>query len=202
LEGLKEWCDRGNDPFKFELQKSYSVEDKTISTFGDVINLFKQEIQIRNENDILESIFIDIEERLDDKFDGIFEIETIKLKGKSFYTDVENLKNVLDRVFSEIEKRKKFNKIEVEMREYDDYNYMDLTITQIGSSANRTKEEMEKISNGGDMAEIKRSLRNLCDWSVEMSHDDKSYRIDYLGKIDSDTEIETRGFTHRFRFYR
>ena len=139
---------------------------------------------------------------LDDKFDGIFEIETIKLKGKSFYTDVENLKNVLDRVFSEIEKRKKFNKIEVEMIEYDDYNYMDLTITQIGSSANRTKEEMEKISNGGDMAEIKRSLRNLCDWSVEMSHDDKSYRIDYLGKIDSDTEIETRGFTHRFRFYR
>jgi serine/threonine-protein phosphatase 6 regulatory ankyrin repeat subunit B len=202
LEGLKEWCDGGNDPFKFELKKSYRIENKTISTFGDVINLFKQEIQIRNENDILESIFIDIEERLDDEFDGLFEIETIKLKGKSFYTDVEKFKNVLDRIFSEIKKREEFNKIVVEMREYDDYNYMDLTITQIDSSANRTKEDMEKISNGGDIAEIKRSLRNLCDWSVETSYDNKGYRIDYLGHIDDNTEIESRGFTHRFRFYR
>jgi len=200
LDGLKEWCDSGNDPFKFELKKSYSVENKTISTFGDVINLFKQEIQIRNENDVLESIFIDIEERLDGEFDGIFEIETIKLKGKSFYTDVEKFKNVLDRIFSEIKKRKKFNKIIVEMKEYDDYNYMDLTITQIGSSANRTKEDMEKISIGGDMAEIKKSLRNLCDWRIETSYEDKFYYINYLGDIN--TKIETRGFTHILRFYR
>ena len=199
LEGLKEWCDGLNNPFKFELkEKSCKVENKTISTFGDVINLFKQEIQIRNENDILESIFLGIEERLDDEFDGLFEIETIKLKGKSFYTDVEKFQDVVDRVFSEIKKREKFNKIVVEMREYDDYNYMDLTITQIDSSANRTKEEMLKISDGGDMAEIKKSLRNLCDWSVETSNE--GYRIDYLGHID--TEIESRGFTHRFRFYR
>jgi hypothetical protein len=202
LDGLEEWCDRGEDPFKFELKKSYSVENKTISTFGDVIHLFKQEIQIRNENDVLESIFIDIEESLDDEFDGIFEIETSKLKGKSFYTDVEKFKDVVNRIFSEIKKRKEFNKIVVKMREYDDVNYMDLIITQIGSSANRTKEDMEKISNGGDMAEIKRNLKNLCDWSVETSYNDKSYRLDYLGHIDNNIEIESRGFTHRLRFYR
>ena len=200
LEGLKEWCDEGNDPFNFELEKSYTVEDKTISTFEDVINLFKQEIQIRNENDILESIFIDIEESLDNDFDGIFEIETIKLKGKSFYTDVEKFKNALAKIFLEIKNRKKFNKIVVEMKEYDDYNYMDLIITQIGSSANRTKEDMEKISNGGDMSDIKKSLKNLCDWRIDTSYEDKFYYINYLGDIN--TKIETRGFTHILRFYR
>ena len=38
-------------------EKTYTIGDQTISTFEDVIALFKQEIQIRSENDKLEKIF-------------------------------------------------------------------------------------------------------------------------------------------------
>ncbi|MBN2824488.1 MAG: hypothetical protein JXQ76_04120 [Campylobacterales bacterium] len=206
LQGLRAWCDEGNDPFAFCLSQSYQIENKTLSTFGGAIGLFKQEIQIRNENNILESIFIDIEERLDDELEGVFKIETIKLKGKSFYTDVEVFQNVLDRIFSEIKKRQEFPKIRVECVEDEQGEYIELHITQIGSYANRSKEEMLNIANGGDSDEIKKSLQNLCDWSIESSYEGEHYRINYLKSSDSQ-EVEVLdskpdGFTHIMRFYR
>ena len=206
LQGLRAWCDEGNDPFAFCLSQSYQIENKTLSTFGGAIGLFKQEIQIRNENNILESIFIDIEERLDDELEGVFEIETIKLKGKSFYTDVEVFQNVLDRIFSEIKKRQEFPKIRVECVEDEQGEYIELHITQIGSYANRSKEEMLNIADGGDSDEIKKSLQNLCDWSIESSYEEEHYRINYLKSSDSQ-EVEVLdskpdGFTHIMRFYR
>ena len=104
LDGLREWCDEGNEPFSFQLEKSYQIEGKTITSFGEVINIFKQEIQIRNENNILEKIFRSKKKELLYECSGVFEIETLKIKGKSFYTDVEKFKNVIDRIFSEIKK--------------------------------------------------------------------------------------------------
>jgi len=206
LKGLKEWCNEGNEPFYFRLEKPYKVQNKTISTFEDIINIFKQEIQIRNENNILENIFIDIEEKLDDESEGVFGIETIKLKGKSFYTDVETFKSVLNRIFSEIKKRKEFNEIKVEAVEYDNESYIDLKIIQIGSQSNRSSKDMLNIADGGDSDEIKKALTHLCDWSIESSNEDENYRINYL-RDDSVREVEILddkpiGFTHIMRFYR
>ncbi len=206
LVGLREWCNNGNNPFACRLEKSYKIEGKTITTFGEVINIFKQEIQIRNENNVLENIFTDIEEKLDDELDSVFEIETIKLKGKSFYTDVEKFKNVLDRIFSEIKKRQEFNKIRVEMKEDKNEKYMELYITQMGSKSNRSKEEMLNISSGGDMATIKENLKNLCDWSIESCDEEEAYKVNYLKNDNiANTEVLDTipdGFTYIMRFYR
>jgi len=202
LDGLKEWCNEGHNPFDFILKEPLTIEGQTITTFGEVRNLFKQEIQIRNENNMLENIFLDIEEKYIDTLD----IQTIKLKGKSFYTDVEYFKNVLNRIFSEMNKREAFNEINVEIIEDNEEKYIDLKITHIGSEANRSIQEMITISDGGDMASIKESLTNLCYWSVESSNEEENYRINYLKNFDEkESEIldyKPEGFTHILRFYK
>ena len=83
---------------------------------------------------------------------------------------------------------------------------MELHITQIGSKANRSKKEMLKISDGGDMATIKESLKNLCDWSIESSDEKEAYRVNYLksDNIEDSVTLENTpdGFTHIMRFYK
>jgi len=205
LDGLKEWCDRGNNPFEFELNKIYKVEGKSVTKFEDVVNVFKREIQIRNENNHLESIISDFEEKIFEK-DENFEIEYEKLRGKSFYTDVEVFKKVLNRIFSEMLKRKAYPEIVIEARN-DNENYFDLAIIQIDSFSNQSPEDMLKKSNGGDFGDIKKNLKNLCDWSIEnKTADNKSYRVNYLisrpVKRIEELDDDIKGFTHILRFYK
>jgi len=88
LKGLKEWCDEGNDPFKYKLPKPYKIEGKTITIFGQIIELFKHEVQFRNQHqvldkeDMLEELFWNLEEEL---LGESFEVEYINLDKKEFY---------------------------------------------------------------------------------------------------------------------
>lgn len=59
----------------------------------------------------------------------------------------------------------------------------------------------------GDWKELAKSLKNLCDWSVESSCENEDYRVNYLRSNSKLSEIETldykpEGFTHILRFYR
>ena len=209
LQGLEKWCNDGNDPFDFKLEKPYKIESKTISTFGEVINLFKQEIQIRNENSMLENIFIDIEEQLDNEYDGVFEFELINLKGKSFYMDTEIFIDILnERIFKDITKidRHKYCKIKVEMQPNSSSIYHELHITQIGSQSNQSSQDMLN-HHGADTKIVKDNFTNLCDWSIESSSETENYRINYLKSDDSIDDIEVldykpKGYTHIMRFYK
>ncbi len=201
LDGLAEWCDSGNKPFDFKLQTSYIDNGKELSKFGDIVNLFKQEIEIRKEYNMLENIFLDIEENIDAKYT----IETKNLAGKNFYTDVETFRTVLDKIFSEIQKR---NHTEIIVEALDTTGkYIDLCIVQVGSMAQLDDEELLNEVEDGDFLDIKKALTNLCDWSVESSFDEKSYRVNYLKSDRSlpDTELSAHkivGFTHILRFYK
>jgi hypothetical protein len=201
VEGFEEWCNEGNDPFAFKLKKSYLINGKELSKFGDIVNLFKQEIEIRKEYHMLENIFMDIEESLDEKYS----IEDSKLHGKNFYTDVETFKYALNKIFSEIQKRD-FYKILVEATDTTG-EYIDITITQVGSKAQSTVNKMLHEINDGDFEDIKRNLTNLCDWSIESHFEDGNYRINFLRADANIPEIEVlntkpKGFTHKLRFYR
>ena len=209
IKGLEEWCNAGNDPFNFLLEKPYKVENKTITTFGNVITLFKQEIQIRNENNMLLNIFTDIEEQLDEEFDGIFEFELINLKGKTFYIDTEIFKNILvDRIFKDMVKpeRHKFKNIKIEIGQNTSLNYHELRIIQIGSQSNQSSHDMLN-HHGADTSIIKEELANLCDWSIESSSATDNYRINYLKSDATLDDIEPldytpEGYTHIMRFYK
>jgi ankyrin repeat protein len=214
LDGLEEWCNKGNKPSSYKLHTAYYVNNKTITTFGEIIELFKHEIQIRKSHkvfgieDILEDIFIEIEERLDEENGGIFNFTTKNLLGKEFYTDVEKLKEVLeDRIFKEIKSKTDFTEINIEAIDNIELNFIELKIIQVGSQSNLTAEEMIHKGTGGDTSIIKENLQNLCDWSIESSKGEENYRINYL---KSDNNIEQKqlldykplGFTHILRFYK
>lgn len=206
LKGLREWCNDGNDPFKFQLEKECRVNNQTLKTFGEVITLFKQEIQIRRENNVLENIFIDIEERLDEEVEGVFEFELVKLKGKTFYTDVMVFKDVLHKIFEMVKSQPKHNKIKIMIEEDSNDSYYELKIIQEDSLSGKTAKDMLNIVNGGDFSIIKESLTNLCDFSIESSYEDENYRINYLSSMnENDIEIlkdKPQGFTYMLRFYR
>jgi ankyrin repeat protein len=190
IDGLKEWCDNGNKPHNFK------INDKN---FEDIINEFKHQIEIRKNDNILENIFIQQRKKLGRKF----KVELIKLKGKTFYTDVEKFKNALDKIFYEISQRQEFQNITVE--DSENSRYLEIKITQIDSLSNTSAENMLKEAQDGDFADIKSSLTNLCDWSIESSDENNHYRVNYL-KSDNIDDIQIlqnkpEGFTHILRVY-
>jgi len=201
LEGLDKWCNEGNNPFDFKLDEEYEINGKSIGTFGEVISLFKQEIEIRNENNVLEEIFLEQKKKLGRGF----KVELKKLKGKSFYTDVEIFKNSINRIFNEIKKRPQNSEIEVEGISKDS-KIIEIKIIQLNSQTGRDSKDMLDEVNNGDFKILKESFKNLCDWSIESSYEDNHYRINYLKDLTTQ-EIEAveeapQGFRHILRFYR
>jgi hypothetical protein len=173
--------------------------NKTIATFGDVIQLFKREIEIRNDNNMLESIFHSEQKKLGRKFN----IELIKLEGKTFYTDVSKFKEAISKIFEEIRKRDDFSNVIVQMNEPDLESY-ELKIIHLDSFPNRSAKDMSKEINDGDFKMIKENLQNLCDWSIESNYADKAYRVNYFDEKNKTEELEDKclGFTHVLRFYK
>ena len=202
LQGLDEWCNNGQNPFDFELQEKYTIDKKEITTFGEVINLFKQEIEIRNENNMLENIFFGYQKKLGRKFHFDF----IKLKGRTFYTDVATFTEVLDRIFGEMKKRENYPNISIECQEIDEKCF-DIKISQIDSPSNKNFDILLKEVEDGDFKEIRKSLANLCDWSIESSFANVPFRINYLKQSSLEYILEKEiqmpiGFTHIMRFYK
>ena len=197
LEGLKEHCNSGNNPFDFKLPKPIFIGRKQLSTFGEVINLFKQEIEIRAEFKNLEQIFLSQNIQLD--------LSSAKLNTRQFYTDTQKFSSVLIKIFDEMKKREDFKNIEVSTTELDDRS-IEIKIIQIDSFANKNANDMFEEVNNGDFADIKESLKNLCDWSIESSFEDENFRVNFLhsNNVKDIEPLETKplGFTHILRFYK
>ena len=104
-----------------------------------------------------------------------------------------------------MKKREDFKNIEVTTTELDDRS-IEIKIIQIDSFANKNANDMFEEVNNGDFADIKESLKNLCDWSIESSFEDENFRVNFLHSNNvKDIEIlETKplGFTHILRFYK
>jgi ankyrin repeat protein len=204
LDGLKEWCDSGKNPFDFKLQKPILIPPrKQISTFGEIINLFKQEIEIRSDFKNLETIFNFQKNKLDSDFK--LDLSTSKLS-RQFYTDTQRISFALDKIFAEIGKRKEFLNLEINSIELDDRS-IEIAITQIDSTSNRSENELlERAKQSGDLADIVEILKNLCDYSIESSHENTHFRVNFLHSNNvRGIEIlseKPKGFSHILRFYK
>lgn len=200
LKGLKEWCDSGNKPQNFDVSSlDLIIENEDISTFDEIINLFKQEIEIRSDFKNLSKIFLDKQKDLGKKF-------TLKPKklDKQFYADTQKLNYAISKIFEEIKKRDDFSEVNVFTKELED-DSIELHIVHKGSYATKDAKGMLNEAEDGDFADIKESLSNMCDWSIENSFDSKNYRINYLKSksINDEEELleKVDGFTHILRFY-
>ena len=205
---LKKWYkDNKKLPFDYELQKKLKKEinGKDIEKFGDIVELFKQEIEVKSDLISLKKIFREVvKKNLGSDFKIIYgeELETV-----DFYTDVQWLKIGLKQIFEEIKKRTQHSNISIFSTSYTEKKYIEIRIIQEGSSSDRESKEMfERADKKGNISEMKKAFCSLCDWSVESKFKDGSHRINFL-TTDEVEEVEKldnepKGFTHILRFYR
>jgi len=179
------------------------VDGKSIQKFSQIIDLFKSEIEIREENNQLRKLLVK-------KFDThlssfnypIFE----NIEGVNFFTDVQTLSSALDLVFHSFKNRPQYPSLKFSIVRLEDYS-VELRLTQVGSfSSFKSKDDLKFQLNGGDFGTIAGKLENLCDWSIESKFNDGCYRINLLvsdKNIDKFYAIDDcEGFTYIFRFYR
>lgn len=200
---IKEWCVNNKSPFEYRLpeEKTFEVGKKTISTFNDAIEVFKNEIEIRTDNNRLEKLFRSIvAEQL--KFD--FKVKYKNLKGKDFYTDVQWLRSALKKIFEEIKKRTTHPNIII--YGVDKSDFLEILIIQLKSEPGKTSKELLKRKYEGTFGTIANELCSLCDWSVAANCVDGNYKINYLKSNDIEDiepiDCQPKGFTHILRFYK
>lgn len=176
---------------------------QTIQKFKQIIDIFKNEIEIRDDSPVLEELLLEYHARHLRDFD-IYEFEN--LSGKNFYIDVDYLHKAFELIFGNIAKRASEKKIVGYRMEENDTTYQ-LTITNYGSFLRNISMSHEKFSlTKGDFGTISTRLNNLCDWSIETEFSEGRYRLNFL-VTNPDTPAyepiaKAEGFNYVFTFYK
>lgn len=202
-------ADLSLNPEDYILPKKYWSVKKgvTIQKFKQVIDFFKNQIELRDENSaLLELILSKHNKYLAQENFKIHNSELLAtLENKTFYTDVQALNNALDGIFRCILRYKEHPNISYQLRDLDD-TYV-LEILHIGSS-NQFKSKTDNKLNidAGDFGSVATELNNLCDWSIESTFKEGPHRINFLvsdPKISADKEIDSAdGFKYILTFYK
>lgn len=201
---LKEWWDKGNLPFDYVLDYKYmkEINNKTIATFEDVVEIFKNEIEVRSDQNQLEKIFIK-----EIKFLGPdYNVQYNDFSGIDFYTDVQWFKYGLHAIFNELKRKIYHPTIKIFYTKNIELSFLDISILQVGSICNKSVEDMLSEFKNGDFGTIYESFYSLCDWSIESKFLNGYFKIDYLKdglNFPESRELnrEVEGFTHILRFY-
>lgn len=216
---LKDWMDKnpGKQPFFMPLSDlpeglvpQAPINGKTLSSFGDVVNIFKYAIQFRD-NDL----FFDVEDIFRSSDIRINREMMSSLKGKSIFTDTALVKEALKIIKGNIVQRPLYPDVEIRCSVDKDEKKETVTlrITQVGSFSNKdiNDSSVSPIAGEGSLFTIKSILKNLCDFSVESNFSVdgviKPLRINYLStNYDNyleteDLQEECKGFSYILRFY-
>lgn len=174
-----------------------------IQKFKQVIDIFKNEIEIRDDGPLLEELLLDYHFKYLREFDFY---EFTNLSNKNFYIDVAYLHKVLDLVFANMAKRAGEQKL-IGYRMTETPLAYQLAITNYGSMLRGISMSNEKFSlTKGDFGTIRSRLSNLCDWSIETEFTEGSYRLNFLVTDPAIPAFEpidqAPGFTYLFTFYK
>lgn len=186
-------------PEKFQIQRS----GKTLQKFKHIIDVFKNEIEVRDENSALLNLIL---QKHDNYLISFSAPKVSNLENKTFYTDIQWLSKALDLIFEGIQKYPQHPVVEYAVTENNNDRLV-LTILHRNSFKNGLSIHDDKLNlKRGDFSTIKDKLRNLCDWSIESEFAEGAYRINYLV---SDNEIpayekimSAEGFKHILTFYK
>lgn len=173
-----------------------------IQKFQQVIDIFKNEIEIRDENSALEELILKYHDK---HLEGFKILNASNLKNKNFYTDVYYFEKALDLAFDNIRKRSTYKNVSYILNEDDDSFTLNI-IHHESYAIGRSITDQKLSSKYGDMGLMKSWLTNLCDWSIESHFKEGKYRINYLvsDNTTSAYEIleEIEGFKHIFKFFK
>jgi len=185
---LKEWCSLffdnksvgGKKPMEIELPQELlpetRINGKTIKYFEDVVNLFKEEIEFRNNNLYIEVMTLVKQELSLFKINSE-ELET--LKGRSFYTNTEYVIKAISRILKLIKSYPENNQVSIKAFTTMDEKNLILEIFQLNSFSlkelNHPKIKLE--DNSGDLSILRTTLWSLCDFSIESRFRDEKNNI-------------------------
>ena len=200
-EELRKWISANPDrkpqeyPLPLEIE---NIHGETISTFNDLVEIFKNEIEFRD--GVLRNIFDLIEKKYDDlEFKYLNEFEN----DYTIYTDVYWLKDALEIILKSIQDRKN-NSNKVSISSFDESDKLIISILHKNSYADKSITD-PKFDGGGTIQNILKKLTNICDWSIESRFKDGYRRINYLSINNNEKIVEISpldGFKHILTFYK
>ena len=193
---LKEWCKENFDnkneqystPFSLEIPKELipqkRIEGKTIKYFEDAVNIFKNEIEFRDNR-----LYLSIKTAIDREIPNfsVDEDSLETLKGKSFFTNTEYVIKAISRMLTEIKARSENINVVINCQYNRLDNSFELNILHKDSFSLKELDH-PKITlkeDTGNLSIIRTTLNSLCHFSVESKFLNKnnekvSAKIDYL----------------------
>jgi hypothetical protein len=186
-------------PEKFQIQLS----GKTLQKFKHIIDVFKNEIEVRDENSALLNLIL---QKHDNYLISFSAPKVSNLENKTFYTDIQWLGKALDLIFEGIQKYPQHPVVEYAVTENNNDRLV-LTILHRNSFKNGLSIYDDKLNlKRGDFSTIKDKLQNLCDWCIESEFAEGAYRINYLVSDNENPAYEkimsAEGFKHILTFYK
>jgi hypothetical protein len=168
-----DWCKENYDehinslnfkfPMEFHLPKKLTpknkINGKFISTFEDIVNLFKNEIQFRDDY-----LYDEIKKKVSTISDFTVELDD-NLKGVHLYTYTRGFIMAVGRIFEMFKKNELFKDVRI----YSEFKQdcFIIKINQIGSfPTKRIQERNLKSFIGGDLNIIIGNVFSLCDYSI------------------------------------
>jgi hypothetical protein len=187
-EQIKFWCAEHFDhkvnerylPFSMELpidlRPTKPISGKTIVSFEDVVNLFKKEIEFRD-NDLYFGVKALVKKELPDYDINLTELEN--LKGCSFYTNTEYVIKAINRIFWMIKSRSESNRVQITCNFKKDTHEYDFQIIHLNSFSDKelNHPKLLLIENSGDLYILRRTLQSLCDFSITSRFKDKNNNL-------------------------
>lgn len=196
--------------FPKEVRPNIRIGGKNLVYFEDLVNVFKHIIRLDDDElyYLIKSIFRGADYVVDEK-----ELET--LKGYTFYTHVHQLSEALRIIQTNISCRTKFNHVCIKAENDKLKNQLKLSITQLGSFSDKGIDDpkITLVDSKSQLADIKRFLKSLCDFSVISRFRDEgglgTYQVDYLYDKDFNVgprfnklkNVDAVGFTYLLNFY-
>jgi Histidine Kinase domain observed in conflict contexts len=167
-----------------DLKPDKPIRGKTVKYFEDVVNLFKKEIEFRD-NDLYIEIKAAIAEIIPNH--RIEEEKLQSLRGVSFYTNTEYVVKAISRILQMIKSKSSSTDVSISCTFDSEQKEYALEILHHQSFSDRPKNDPKVLLKGdsGDMGILRTTLTSLCDFSIESrfkneKRESKFYRIDYL----------------------
>jgi hypothetical protein len=198
---------------------SHRIKNMEVNTFEDVVNIFKTEIQFRNDVD---NLFTEVEFLM--KKNKLTNIDSSinKLKKLHFYTYTKGVISAIDSIFrSFVEKNESFKDISFEVVSME--NYIELEIIHLNSFPVSKQMQIDNPNKffGGDSMSIINHLFSLCDYSIVTKFNSESnleVEILYenvigipdgnnLKSFETKMRVfernasEPKGYSHKLKFY-
>ena len=201
-----------------DLKPPKRIKNKEINSFEDVVNIFKTEIQFRNDEDNLfkEVDFLIKKHKLTNSDSSIE-----KLKKLHFYTYTKGVISAIDSIFRSFEKNNEsFKDVSFEVKSQE--NCIEIQIIHLNSFPSKIIElENPNKFFSGDSNAIINHLFSLCDYSIiSKFNNDSNFEVAILFdgvfgtpdgnnlkkletpmKVNDLEECEVRGFSHKLKFY-